>query len=128
MVIIAALRAGFRITTRPDTGVDRIPTRWRVERIRCYQMFEARHIHGPSIECIVETAPAATATGRETQVCWCFEGRCGEHSIERFKQRITPTPKGRVVDLLTEGSERFPLWCVHVQKDGLTSLLLSTRR
>lgn len=128
-MVVAPVWAGLSVTARPDTGVDGVPEPrgWR-ERIRGDLLFQAWQVHGSGIEGIVEAAPSAPAVGRQTQVRGCFQRRCGEHSIERFEQRITPTPKGRVVDLLTEGSERFPIWCVHVQKDGLTSLLLSTRR
>jgi hypothetical protein len=55
-----------------------------------------------------------------------FEARRAQLRIKHLEERIAPTPEQRV-HLVTEGSEHFPCWCVHVQKDGLSSLLLSTR-
>ncbi len=55
-----------------------------------------------------------------------FESWYSEYGVKHLEQRIAPTPKYGV-DLLAEGSEHFPCWCIHVQKDALTSLFLSTR-
>ena len=84
-------------------------------------MFKARQVHSSSIERVVETTPPTLAVGRQTQVRWCFDRRRGQHGVERFKQGVGSTPKGGGVDCMTEGSERFPFWCVHIQKDERSS-------
>jgi hypothetical protein len=55
----------------------------------------------------------------------CFEAGGTQEGIEQVKEGVASTPKQRVY-FLAEGSERFDFWCVHVQKDGASSLLLST--
>jgi hypothetical protein len=54
-----------------------------------------------------------------------FDRGCRQHCVEQFKEGVASTPKQRVY-FLAEGSQRFDFWCVHVQKDGASSLFLST--
>ena len=51
---------------------------------------------------------------------WRFEAWHAQHGVERLKERIAPTPK-YLVDFVAEGSQRFPFWCVHIQKDERSS-------
>jgi len=121
----APLGTGFRVTPGPDTGVNGKPGRLRFQWVRRCQSLETRQVHAARVERLVAAAPPAVAGGRQTQVRGCFERWRAQHGVERREQGVASTPKQRV-HVLTEGSERFPFWRVHTQKDGLSSLSLST--
>jgi hypothetical protein len=125
MVVQAPLRTGFRVTPGPDTRVNGKPCGLRCEWVRSYQALEARQVHGSRVEGIVEAAPAAVAGGRQAEVRRRFEGRHTQHGVECFKEPVAATPKERI-HLMAEGSESFPVWCVHIHNDGLSSFFLST--
>lgn len=130
MVIVPALRTRFRVAARPDARIDGILGGWgmlRFQHIRRHERFQPQQIRGSGIERVVETGSTPVATRSQTQVGRCFQGNDRQHSVKHLEQCIAPTPEYRVVDLLMEGSQRFPFWCVHVQKNGRTSLFLSTR-
>ncbi len=120
MVIVAAIRARFGVTARPDTRVDRKPPGLRFYGVRSDQPFEPHQVHGSGVESIVETAPPTLAVRCQTQVRWRFQDRCAQHGVEGLEQGVAPTPKQRV-HLIAEGSEHFHFWRVHIQKDALSS-------
>jgi hypothetical protein len=127
VVIQAPAGARLGVTAWPDARITSVPRRQRCgrgARRGCDAPFQPRQIHGSRVERIVDTPPAAPTTGRQTQMRWGFEGWGGQHRVEQLEQGIAPAPKGSVY-VLTEGSERFPFWCVHIQNDALSSLSLS---
>src|SRR5260370_28932377 len=65
MVVVAPIGTGFRVTPGPDTGVNGKPSGLRFQWVRSYQPLEARQVHGPRVERIVEAAPPAVAVGRQ---------------------------------------------------------------
>lgn len=89
------------------------------------QPYDDANATGNSYEEAIQTAPPPLAPGYEAQMRWRFTTRRTQHGIEDFKEGVASTPEARV-HVLAEGSESLPFWYVHVQKNELASLFLST--
>src|SRR5262245_38487260 len=83
------------------------------------QRLEPLQVHGARIERVVEAAPAALAARHPAQMGRCLDAGGCQQGVQEFTEGVAATPTQRV-HLLAEGSELFPLWCVHIQKDALS--------
>jgi hypothetical protein len=93
MIVIAALRAGFRIASRPHAPVHGVDGRFTsCERISDEQTPRSLGVDPPSIQSCVKATPAATmGRGFEAQVNRRRDTIRGEDGVSEFEEGVGPT-------------------------------------
>src|SRR5215207_970408 len=101
MIVIAALRAGLRVTSRPHAYVHsvdgRVDGRFPFgERMSDEQTPQSFGVDPPSIQSRVKAAPAATMGRFEAQVNRRRDTIRGEDGVSEFEEGVGPTMEALV--------------------------------
>src|SRR5215207_6194314 len=97
MIVIAALRAGLRVTSRPHAYVHSVDGRFPFgERMSDEQTPQSFGVDPPSIQSRVKAAPAATMGRFEAQVNRRRDTIRGEDGVSEFEEGVGPTMEALV--------------------------------